>query len=217
MSRAWPKASCTAFFVISLNVTLRIFFRSWRSFPVAAQDGTQSPRPPGPGRRQKNLIRLGGQLLQLVHNLFLARRHHQLRHKCPVHQLHANFVLRQVHDVPNRRAHLKALAQILLDRLALAGDSTITSDLLIAILITVSYLPCQPCWTPFSSFRFIPHSLQTPVRSRHSGPLPGKNHAARVAPYHGTPPHFHSPEAFSSLAVSFAVTQKISPRFKTSP
>jgi hypothetical protein len=39
---------------------------------------------------------------------------------------------------------------------ALAGDSTITSDFVIAILITVPNLPCQPCLTPDSKIRFIP-------------------------------------------------------------
>jgi hypothetical protein len=70
-------------------------------------------------RRQKNLVRFGGQLFQLVHHFLFARGHHQFRHKRPILKLHANFVLGQVHDVPHRGPHLKALAKIFLDRLRL--------------------------------------------------------------------------------------------------
>ena len=72
-------------------------------------------------RGQVNLVCLGGQLLQLVHHFLLARRHNQFRLKGPVLQLDANFVLRQIHDVPDRCAHLKTFAKILLDRLCLGG------------------------------------------------------------------------------------------------
>ena len=57
---------------------------------------------------------------------------------------------------------------------ALAGDSTITSDFVIAILITVPDLPCQPCWTRFSQFRFIPQSFRTQPGTGSSCPNPEK-------------------------------------------
>ncbi len=72
-------------------------------------------------RRQKHRVRLGRQLFQPVHNLLLARRHNQRRLKRPVLQLHANVVLRQVHDVANRGLHHVIAAQVLINRLRLRG------------------------------------------------------------------------------------------------
>jgi hypothetical protein len=46
----------------------------------------------------------------LIDDLFFAGRNNQFRYKCTILQLHANVVLGQIHDVPNRRADLKALA-----------------------------------------------------------------------------------------------------------
>jgi hypothetical protein len=60
-------------------------------------------------RRQKDFIRTGSRPLQLRYDLLLARRHNQRRYKCAILQLHANVVLGQIHDVPDRREDLEAL------------------------------------------------------------------------------------------------------------
>jgi hypothetical protein len=70
-------------------------------------------------RRQKDLIGLGRRPLQLRDDFLLARRNNQRRLKCAAFQFNTNVVFRQVHDVAHRGQHLKALAQILLNRLRL--------------------------------------------------------------------------------------------------
>jgi hypothetical protein len=69
--------------------------------------------------RKINLVGLGARLLQLLNHFLLARRHDQLRLKGALLQLHAKFVLGQVHDVAHRGAHIESLAQIFFDRLRL--------------------------------------------------------------------------------------------------
>ena len=70
-------------------------------------------------RRQVDFVRLGRRLLQLRHNLFLARRHDQGRVEGTLFQFHAELVLGQVHDVTHRRQNLEARAQIFPYRLGL--------------------------------------------------------------------------------------------------
>ncbi len=70
-------------------------------------------------RRKIDLVGLGRRFLQLLNHLLFARRHDQLRLKGPLLQLHAELVLGQVHDVPDRGAHIESLAQIFFDRLRL--------------------------------------------------------------------------------------------------
>ena len=70
-------------------------------------------------RRKIDFVGLRRRFLQLLHNFFFARRHHQLRLKRPLLQLHAKLVLGQIHDVPHRSPHFESLAQILFDRLRL--------------------------------------------------------------------------------------------------
>jgi hypothetical protein len=70
-------------------------------------------------RRKVDHVRLRRQLLQLLHDLFLARRHNQRRLKRPILQLHANIILRQVHDVANRGLHHVIVPEIFSDRLRL--------------------------------------------------------------------------------------------------
>jgi hypothetical protein len=76
----------------------------------------------------------------------------------------------------------------------LAGDSTITSDLFIAILDSSFTLSCPASLTgavPFCCVR-EPENL---ARTARRFPCPGKS-PAKVAPYHGTPLRFHSQVVF---------------------
>ncbi len=66
-----------------------------------------------------NFVSLRCEFLQLLNHLLLAGRHNQFRNKRPILQLYAEFVLGQIHDVPNRGPYLEPLAQILFDCLRL--------------------------------------------------------------------------------------------------
>jgi hypothetical protein len=84
---------------------------------------------------------------------------------------------------------------------ALAGDSTITSDLLIAILITNPTLRCQAClthkWRPAHHFRGKIQG-RSPRRS-----LREEKATAKVGRYHETPLHFHYWADFSLIRGAF--------------
>src|SRR5208283_2870053 len=73
---------------------------------------------------------------------------------------------------------------------ALAGDSTITSDLFIAILKPNPTLYCSICWTHNSELPFSSQGSRNSVRLRPFSPS-GKKLPANVAPYHVTPLRFH--------------------------
>jgi hypothetical protein len=150
-------------------------------------------------RRQVDFVCLGGQLLQLVNHLLLARRHDQLRLKGPILQFHAKVVLRQVHDVPTDARTSNPLPRYFSIVFALAGDSTITSDLLVAIVFTLPDLP----WFSLVGLRFcIFDSIRTPnvfrptalaLRMRYEL----EKAATKFAPYHGMADVcFHSPVSY---------------------
>ena len=86
-------------------------------------------------RRQEDSVGFGGKLLQLCDKLFLVRRNDEGGLEGSVLELDTNFVFGQVHDVADGSfAQHSRLPRYLLIVFAFAGDSTITSDLLIFIL-----------------------------------------------------------------------------------
>ena len=71
--------------------------------------------------RKIDFVSPGRGLLQLRDDFLFARRHNQRRLEGAILQLHAQFVLGQVHDVPHRGQHFETRAKILLNRLGLGG------------------------------------------------------------------------------------------------
>ena len=71
--------------------------------------------------RQEDFVGLGRCPFQLGHDFFFIRSDHQRRLEGPILQFHADFLLGQVHDVPDRRQDFEPLAKILFDRLRLGG------------------------------------------------------------------------------------------------
>src|ERR1700694_6051847 len=87
---------------------------------------------------------------------------------------------------------------------ALAGDSTITNALLIAILITN---PTWACWTLKREFRLTYERLEIDARAGQFCLLNQKL-TAKLGSYHGWPVGFHSAGAFPRVCVPTLYAQK---------